>query len=192
MIKRSSALKANCRWTSISIGTEAVPRRLYKTFVQVIGRGRWGVPSMRNLLDKSSVAQSLDGSRLTGSLRTPTTGKLVPDTTDRKRRVPIPAVNRYNAASGHCHKQTPLASLHGDVGVSDDALPQRELVGDQLAERFRRAKSLAKRGVELGDDGGRRAGRRHHAKPERRHQLRIARFDGGRYVRQGRRARRRR
>ena len=31
MIKRSSALKANCRWTSISIGTEAVPRRLYKS-----------------------------------------------------------------------------------------------------------------------------------------------------------------
>ncbi len=87
MIKRSSALKADCRWTSISIGTEAVPRRLYKTFVQVIGRGRWGVPSMRNLLDKSSVAQSLDGDRLTGSLRTPA-AKLVPDSKDRKRRLP--------------------------------------------------------------------------------------------------------
>jgi hypothetical protein len=35
------------------------------------GLGEWDDPSMRNLLEISSVAQSLDGSRLTGSLPFP-------------------------------------------------------------------------------------------------------------------------
>jgi hypothetical protein len=83
MIKWSPALKANCRRRSISIGAEAVPRRVYKS----LGVASGPVPSMRNLLDKSSVAQSLDGDRLTGSLRTPA-GKLVPDRKDRKHRLP--------------------------------------------------------------------------------------------------------
>jgi len=67
MIKWSPALKANCRRRSIGIGAEAVPRRVYKS----LGVASGPVPSMRNLLDKSSVAQSLDGDRLTGSLRYP-------------------------------------------------------------------------------------------------------------------------
>src|SRR6266403_1074935 len=86
MIKWSPALKANCRRRSISIGAEAVPRRVYKS----LGVAGGPVPSMRNLLDKSSVAQSLDGDRLTGSLRTPA-GKLVPDRKDRKRGLPHPS-----------------------------------------------------------------------------------------------------
>jgi hypothetical protein len=52
MIKWSPALKANCRRRSISIGAEAVPRRVYKS----LGVARGPVPSTRNLLDKSSVA----------------------------------------------------------------------------------------------------------------------------------------
>ena len=45
-------------------------------------------------------------------------------------------------------------------------------------------KAFAERGVELVDDIGRRAGRRHHAEPERRVQLRIAHLRRGRHVRQ--------
>jgi hypothetical protein len=86
MIKWSPALEANCRRRSISIGAEAVPRRVYKS----LGVARGPVSSMRNLLDKSSVAQSLDGDRLTGSLRTPA-GKLLPDRKDRKHRLPHPS-----------------------------------------------------------------------------------------------------
>src|SRR3979409_758099 len=94
MIKWSPALKANCRRRSISIGAEAVPRRVYES----LGVTSGPVPSMRNLLDKSSVAQSLDGDGLTGSLRTPA-GKLVPDRKDRKRRLPHPSRSEATAES---------------------------------------------------------------------------------------------
>ena len=48
---------------------------------------RWEFdPSMRNLLDASSVAQSLDGNRLTGSLRIPRTPTLVSGLTAGKRQ----------------------------------------------------------------------------------------------------------
>ena len=48
--------------------------------------------------------------------------------------------------------------------------------------------AFAERGVELVDDIGRRAGRRHHAEPERRVQFRIAHLRRGRHVRQFRAA----
>src|SRR5712672_1621068 len=53
-------------------------------------------------LDKSSVAQSLDGNRLTGSLRTPATGKPVPQTANAV--CPIPAVR------GRIYEFTPQAT----------------------------------------------------------------------------------
>ena len=54
----------------------------------------------------------------------------------------------------------------------------------QPRARLRWAEAVAERGVELGDDVRRRAGRRHDAEPERREQLRIASLRRGRHVRQ--------
>ena len=48
--------------------------------------GRYG-PSKRNLLDTASIAQNLDGNRLTGSLQTPVSGYLDRHPLQRKGRM---------------------------------------------------------------------------------------------------------
>src|SRR5215472_13530025 len=96
--------------------------------------------------------------------------------------------------------------FHLDVGRLYDGGPLRELVREQLAElgwradldlgaesgesraRLRLGKAVAERGIELVDDGGRRSGRSHHAQPEWRLQLGIARLRRRRHIGQFRKA----
>src|SRR5712671_1418228 len=68
MIRNLSASNASRRRTSISNGAAAVPRCMYRS----CGEMEWALSSICNLLENSSVAQSLDvRARLTGSLRIP-------------------------------------------------------------------------------------------------------------------------
>ena len=98
-------------------------------------------------------------------------------------------------------------SLHLDVGGLHDRGPQRILIGEQFTELSRRSdldvgaeriepsarrriiQTLAKSGIELVDDIRGGSGRRDHAEPEWRDQLRIACFCRGRHVGQFRGAR---
>src|SRR5262249_9486177 len=57
MMRPPSLLKASSRRTSSSSGADALPRRAYNSDDDI----GWAFPSMRNLLDTSSVAQGLDG-----------------------------------------------------------------------------------------------------------------------------------
>src|SRR5215471_19334538 len=92
-------------------------------------------PSMRNLLERASVAQSLDGVRLTGSLRVPDARK----TNDWARRDQEPAVRDSDAA---CSVR-PLPACGGRVGereavcsalvVPPPALPGERGEGAQTA-----------------------------------------------------------